>query len=259
MPRNRFFIKLSYLGDGFYGWQIQPGNPTIQETIELTISTLLREEIKLTGAGRTDTGVHASTFYAHFDTMHNPENLETTDILYKANRMLPPGIALHELFQVPHDAHARFHASSRTYRYLICTRKDPFWANRAWLFERPLSLDPMTEACKLLLTHKDFACFVKSNTQNKTNICSITEARWEREGHLISFTIQADRFLRNMVRAIVGTMVDLGLGKQTPGGFERIILSKNRSEAGYSAPACGLYLSEITYPKSIVPSKTNAV
>ena len=244
----RYFIKLSYLGTGFHGWQIQSGSPTIQQTLEEALSMLLKEDIRLTGAGRTDTGVHARVFYAHFTTTLSPKLITDRQLVYKSNRLLPPGIAVHEVFPVAANAHTRFHATSRTYQYYICTEKDPFWYQRAWQYERPLNIDAMQGAATILKSHDDFSSFARSNTQVKTNICKVQKATWESDGHIICFTIKADRFLRNMVRAIVGTMVDVGLEKITPADFDLIIRQKDRQCAGYSAPAWGLYLTDIQYP-----------
>ncbi len=245
---HRYFIRLSYLGTGFHGWQIQSGSPTIQQTLEEALSLLIREEIRLTGAGRTDTGVHAKIFYAHFTSEQPASVIADRHLVYKLNRLLPQGIAVHAIFPVAGNAHARFHATSRTYQYFICTEKDPFWYQRAWQYERPLQIKAMQEAAGILTEHDDFSSFARSNTQVKTNICRVQKAVWEQDGHILCFTIQADRFLRNMVRAIVGTMVDVGLEKITPAGFDMIIRKKDRRCAGYSAPAWGLYLTDIQYP-----------
>ncbi len=248
----RYFVKLSYIGTGFHGWQVQSGAPTIQQTLEEALSLLLKEEVRLTGAGRTDTGVHARVFYAHFTTTLSPKVIANRQLVYKSNRLLPPGIAVHEIFPVASNAHTRFHATSRTYQYYICTEKDPFWHQRAWQYERPLDIHAMQEAAGILKEHNDFSSFARSNTQVKTNICKIHKATWESNGHILCFTIKADRFLRNMVRAIVGTMVDVGLKKITPADFDLIICQKDRQCAGYSAPAWGLYLTDIQYPYPVI-------
>ncbi len=247
----RYFIKMAYMGTGFHGWQVQSVSPSIQEEVEKALSLILNEPIRLTGAGRTDTGVHARILYAHFDSMHTPGEMEGLQPAFKSNRMLPATVALYDIFPVNKKAHARFHATYRTYHYYICTKKDPFFADRAWLQIRPLNVDAMQEAAGLLLEYKDFSSFSRSNTQAKTSICKLQMARWEIDGHILCFKIRSDRFLRNMVRAIVGTMVDVGLGKLTVGGFKQIIQSGDRRKAGYSAPACGLYLEEISYPEDI--------
>ncbi len=247
----RYFIRMAYMGTDFNGWQVQPGAPTIQEEIEKCLSLLLKEPVRLTGAGRTDTGVHAHEFYAHFDCSHRPEMLSQIQPVYKSNRFLPPSIAVLDIFPVDSKAHARFHALDRTYHYYICTRKDPFYTGRAWIQERPMDMKAMQEAAGLLLQHEDFSSFARSNTQVKTNICKVYEAHWEEDGHILYFRIRADRFLRNMVRAIVGTMVDIGRGKLGANDFQKIIEAKDRRRAGYSAPACGLFLVKIRYPDHI--------
>ncbi len=203
------------------------------------------------GAGRTDTGVHARDFYAHFDCFYPVQDIEAMQLQFKLNRILPADIAVHNIIPVIPDAHARFDAGSRTYQYKIACRKDPYQAQFSWLFERKLELGKMQDAAGLLLQHTDFASFARSNTNVKTNVCKVYKASWEKEGHMLIFEIQADRFLRNMVRAIVGTLVDVGLGKVSREDFDRIIQSKDRRNAGYSAPACGLHLINIEYPANI--------
>ncbi|MFO7874467.1 MAG: tRNA pseudouridine(38-40) synthase TruA [Bacteroidales bacterium] len=247
----RYFIRLSYLGHGFHGWQKQSKAPTIQEKLEEVLSTLLREEVRTMGAGRTDTGVHAETFYAHFDTSYTPEVIESIQLVFKANRMLPSTIAIQDIFHVPPKAHTRFDAISRTYHYYICTRKDPFWASRAWFYDRPMDITALQDTASILFNHNDFACFSKTHTQVKTTLCDIYAAEWQVYDHILCFRIEANRFLRNMVRAIVGTMTDAGLGKISTADFDRIIQSKDRCQAGYSAPAQGLYLMDIRYPDQL--------
>ncbi|MEE4176386.1 MAG: tRNA pseudouridine(38-40) synthase TruA [Bacteroides sp.] len=249
---HRYFAWLSYDGSVYSGWQIQPGSPTVQQTLNNALSILLREDVQTTGAGRTDAGVHATTFAAHFDTEKKPEELNLPQLVYKLNRILPSDIAIHRVEAVFPDVHARFSALSRTYHYYICTRKDPFQGGRSWLFERKLKLEAMQQAADLLTAYEDFESFSKINTQVKTFLCKISKAQWEKEDGMLRFEITADRFLRNMVRAIVGTLVEVGLGKITPNDFADIIESKDRSQAGYSAPACGLFLKEIRYPPDIL-------
>ncbi|MFO7998692.1 MAG: tRNA pseudouridine(38-40) synthase TruA [Bacteroidales bacterium] len=247
----RYFISLNFDGTAYRGWQVQPGAPTIQGEIERAMGLLLGEPTRLTGAGRTDTGVHARAFFAHFDTNYPPEELPAMNLVYKLNRILPPDIAIQAIYPVHENAHARFDAMRRTYIYQICTRKDPFYHGMAWLMEREINLDAMQQAADLLPAFNDFSSFSKSNTQVRTNLCTITQARWERQEHMIRFTITADRFLRNMVRAIVGTLVEIGLEKIRPGDLPGIIEARDRKQAGYSAPGCGLFLSRIEYPASI--------
>ncbi len=252
---QRYFIRLSYLGTGFHGWQIQPNAPTIQQTLEEAMGLVLRENVRLTGAGRTDTGVHARVFYAHFDSGHQPGSPDTDRLVFKLNRMLTPGIAIQGIFPVAPDAHARFDALSRTYHYYIGRKKDPFRAGRVWLLERDLDVESMRQSAGLLARHEDFSCFARSNTQVKTHLCTVYLAEWEQEQDhdLLCFRIKANRFLRNMVRAMVGTMVDVGLKKMSPGALEAIIRQGDRRKAGLSAPACGLFLEDIEYPYPVGP------
>lgn len=239
----RYFIQLSYNGKDYHGWQRQPKAPSVQEEIERALSLLLRTEIAIVGAGRTDTGVHARDYYAHFDYETSlPENLVS-----KLNSFLPKAIAIKAIFPVKDDAHARFDARSRTYQYFICMEKDPFGYEQYYYIHYPLDLDLMNKACEVLLRHTDFQCFSKVNTDVKTYICHLTEAYWRKEGGLLIFRITADRFLRNMVRAIVGTLLEVGTGKMTLEGLEQVLLSKNRSQAGYSVPGHALFLENVLY------------
>jgi tRNA pseudouridine38-40 synthase len=250
MPK-RYFIKLSFDGTRYCGWQIQENAASVQETLDKALSTLLREPICTVGAGRTDTGVHARKFYAHFDTsaILDDEHLALT--VYKLNRILPPDIAIQGIFPVNPDAHARFDAKSRTYQYYMCTQKDPFCHGKAWLMEPKLDIPTMQQAADMLPEFDDFSSFAKSNTQTKTNRCKVFHAKWTKQGHLLVFEIKADRFLRNMVRAITGTLVDIGLGKIDLNDFAGIIEAQDRRKAGYSAPGYGLYLVDIEYPEEL--------
>ena len=247
----RYFLRLSYLGTNYHGWQIQPGSITVQELLQEALSLVLRDKTAVLGAGRTDTGVHAKVFYAHFDSHYPCKEIMQMQLHFKLNRILPLDIAVHEIIPVIPEAHARFHATNRTYQYFISRQKDPYESQFSWLLERKLDVGKMQEAAMRLLNHKDFASFARSNTNVKTNDCEIYQAFWKQQNHLLKFEIQADRFLRNMVRAIVGTLVDAGLGKITADDFETIILGKDRRKAGYSAPACGLHLTGIEYPQHI--------
>ncbi len=244
----RFFIELSYNGRAYHGWQNQPNAISVQEVLEKALSTILKAKISIMGAGRTDAGVHASQMFAHFDF---DGEFQSKDLVYKLNSLLPKDIAVTSIFEVKPEMHARFYATSRTYNYKISTSKNVFDYDYAYLVHLPLNLEAMNEACKILFQYKDFQCFSKSNTDVKTYNCDIMEAFWEQKEHQLIFTIKADRFLRNMVRAIVGTMVNIGLGKLSPEDLHHIITSKNRSEAGFSVPAQGLYLEEIVYPETI--------
>lgn len=245
----RYFIQLAYNGSKYHGWQIQPGAPTVQEDLNRALSTLLRCEISVVGAGRTDTGVHASYFMAHFDT--EKEIKDPDQIVYKLNRLTGKDIAIYELFPVAPDMHARFSALSRTYKYYIDKRKDPFTADTAWkVFPLP-EVGRMNEACEILFEYTDFTSFSKLHTDVRTNDCTIMYARWEDTGDQLIFTIKANRFLRNMVRAIVGTMLDVGQGKMTAMDLRKIIESKNRCNAGTSVPGHALFLCDIGYPPEL--------
>ncbi|WP_316931586.1 tRNA pseudouridine(38-40) synthase TruA [Flavimarina sp. Hel_I_48] len=244
----RYFIEIAYDGTPYHGWQRQPNAVTVQENLETALSTLLRREIALTGAGRTDAGVHARQLFAHFDLK---ESIDTSQLQFRLNRFLPKEIAVLAIYEVQEDAHARFDATGRSYEYLITTAKDPFQINRSYLVEQPLDYTMMNEGAKLLLGRKDFKCFSRSKTEVKTYFCDIQHALWENQGNMLVFTITADRFLRNMVRAIVGTLMEIGQDKMTLEELQSIILSQDRNQAGPSAPAHGLYLTQVTYPQSI--------
>lgn len=244
----RYFIELSYNGAAYHGWQIQPDAISVQEVLEKALSVLLKSTISIMGAGRTDTGVHAKQMYAHFDvdTVFN-----SVDLVYKLNAFLPRDIAIHDLFKVKDDVHARFHATSRMYLYRLSVQKNVFNVNQAYYVKQKVNVENMQEAAKILLEYNDFQCFSKSKTDVKTYLCQIMKADWTLVNGELHFTIKADRFLRNMVRAIVGTMINIGLGKIQVQDLHHIIKSKNRSNAGFSVPAHGLYLIEVEYPKDI--------
>lgn len=253
---QRYFIYLSYDGTAYHGWQIQPNGVSIQECLNRALNTILSEGISVTGAGRTDTGVHARLMVAHFDT-ENEINCERFSD--KLNRILPPDIAINKVEKVRNDAHARFSAISRTYKYYISTSKDPFGRNYQWNLRFTPNIELMNKAAELLLECTDFTSFCKLHSDNKTNICHISVARWEQlSDNQLVFTIQADRFLRNMVRAIVGTLVDVGRSKISIEDFRRIIFEKDRCKAGSSAPAEGLFLYDIAYDKDITEPETKA-
>ncbi len=244
---HRYFLEIAFAGTNYHGWQFQPNALTVQEVLEKALSTLLRDKVAVTGCGRTDTGVHATSFFVHFDYHSNlPDNLQD-----KLNRFLPQDIAILNIFTVEQDSHARFDAISRTYRYYIHQRKDPFLHDRSWFVPVKLDVDAMNQACSYLFDYTDFTSFSKLHTDTKTNNCHIMKAHWKADGHQLIFEIQADRFLRNMVRAIVGSLADIGKGKYSPEHIKTIIEAKDRSEAGQSVPARALYLTEIRYPSSI--------
>lgn len=241
----RYFIKLSYKGTPFSGWQIQPEAPTVQSEIESVLGKILRSKIGVTGCGRTDSGVHASEFFAHFDA---DLELDIESLKFKMNCMLSKEIAIHEMYVVSDDLHARFSADARTYHYFINQKKSAFRFQESWFMHAKLDLDLMNKACQYLIGKQDFTSFSKLHTQTKTNLCTITEAYWQKDNDQLKFTITADRFLHNMVRAIVGTTVEVGKGKITPEGLRNIIEAKNRQKAGASVPAEGLFLARIKYP-----------
>ncbi|MBQ8050720.1 MAG: tRNA pseudouridine(38-40) synthase TruA [Bacteroidaceae bacterium] len=241
----RYFIQLSYDGTAYHGWQIQPNGVSVQETLQQALSTLLRQPIEVVGAGRTDAGVHARMMVAHFDSPLNPPIMG--DMVYKLNKLLPRDIAVQRVWPVSDDMHARFSATSRTYQYYIHTRKSPFLRQYSWLVTFPLDFERMNEAAQVLLEYEDFTSFSKVNTDTKTNLCHITEARWT-VGEGAVFTITANRFLRNMVRAIVGTLVEVGRGRMSVDEFRQVIEQKNRCSAGESVPGHALFLTDIQYP-----------
>lgn len=244
----RYFIELAYNGSNYNGWQIQPNAPSIQQEINRALSTLLRQEINVVGAGRTDTGVNASFFIAHFDVTE--EITDPIQVAYKMNRLLGVHIAIRRIYPVAPDVHARFNAMSRTYKYFIDKEKNPFTYSFAYhIFPLP-DVNKMNDACKILFEYTDFTSFSKLHTDTKTNNCKIRQAEWTEQGHQLVFTIKADRFLRNMVRAIVGTMLEIGQGKMTPEEFRKVIENKNRCSAGISVPGNALFLYHIEYKPS---------
>jgi tRNA pseudouridine38-40 synthase len=251
---QRYFIELSYNGTAYHGWQIQPNALTVQECLDKALSVYFRQPVTTVGCGRTDAGVHATQFYAHFDLAQADEELPAVKTaapqkwVAGINSLLPYEIAVKRIFEVAADAHARFDATERAYRYHLHFRKDPFKLDRSWLYKGTLDLKAMNEAAVLLPGYTDFSCFSKTNTQTFTNNCTIREAFFETTDNGLQFTIRADRFLRNMVRAIVGTLVRIGKNEITLAQFKEIIESKDRSNAGQSVPACGLYLVGVSYP-----------
>jgi tRNA pseudouridine38-40 synthase len=244
----RYFIELSYNGKAYHGWQNQPNAISVQEVVEDALSKLLQTKIDVVGAGRTDAGVHAEQLFAHFDY---EEPFDSEKLIFKLNSFLPKDISVQNIFHVKADAHARFDALSRTYNYKISLKKDVFNNEGSYYLKHDLNIDKMNEAAKILFDYRDFKCFSRSNTDVKTYHCDIMLAEWKKVNNQLIFTIKADRFLRNMVRAIVGTMLDIGLGKTTIEEFHQIIKSRDRSKAGASIPAHGLYLSKIEYDNTI--------
>ncbi len=242
----RYFIRLAYNGADFHGWQIQPHDTSVQQVLEQALATVLRTTVAVTGAGRTDTGVNARTMYAHFDV--DAPITDTSGLCRSLNGLLGRDVAVYAIFPVADDAHARFDATSRTYKYFLHTTKSPFLYPLSWECHFQLDFDLMNEAAQHLLRYTDFTSFSKLHTDVKTNICHITHARWEREGEQWVFTITADRFLRNMVRAIVGTLVEVGMHKISVDEFCQIIEERDRCKAGESMPGHALFLWEIAYP-----------
>jgi tRNA pseudouridine38-40 synthase len=270
---GRYFIHLAYNGACYNGWQTQPELPTVQLTLEKALSTLLRTPIAVVGCGRTDTGVHASDFYAHFDA---EGAVDCNQLVFKLNNLLPPDIAIFDIFPVADNAHARFDATARTYQYHVSDRRLPFRQGQYCRIYFKPDIALMNEAARVLMEYEDFTSFAKLHTQVKTNICHLSEARWDfvpvksyelrvkseadaderfrtQNSELITdyewvFTIRSNRFLRNMVRSVTGTLLDVGRGKLTIDGMREIIEKKDRCAAGVSMPACGLFLTKVEYP-----------
>lgn len=260
----RYIISLAYDGSAFSGWQVQPGRLTVQGSVEAALRTLLKEEITLTGAGRTDTGVNAAQYYAHFDT-DAPIAYEPREFVYKLNAITPREIVIFDVCEARADFHARFDAVARSYTYFLHTADDPFVARYSWLYKAPLDFTRMNEAAALIPGRRDFSCFEKTGGSNVTSICDVTEAFWApytpglqqvmgeipgragEDGCYWYFRITADRFLRNMVRAVVGSLIEVGRGKQDPAWIGELISTGTRSDAGESVPGHALFLSKIRY------------
>ena len=253
----RYFITFSYDGTNYHGWQIQPNGVSVQEKLQGALSTLLRKEIVVTGAGRTDAGVHARMMVAHFETFldepsgkaeRNIKHETLKDFVYKLNRLLPQDIAVQKVEPVSDDMHARFSATSRTYHYYIHTKKDPFLRAYSCELHYLLDFEKMNEAGRILTTYEDFGAFCKAHSDVKTTLCKVTRAEWIQTGETTwYFEITANRFLRNMVRAVVGTMIDVGRGKLSLEDFRKVIEGKQRSDAGESMPGNALFLEDIKY------------
>ena len=243
---KRYFIHLAYNGAHYCGWQIQPDVLTVQGVLERCLSLRLKQPISVTGCGRTDTGVHARNYYAHFDMEVPVENCD--DLTYRLNMFLPPDIVVFRIFEVPPTLHARFDAVSRTYHYYITQHKNPFHQDDAYCLLGDLDVKAMQQATQLLYNFTDFTSFSKLHTQVQTNNCTIKHAQWYNDDGLLVFHVEADRFLRNMVRAIVGTLLEVGKGRLTCEGFSHVVESKDRCSAGESVPAHALFLEEVTYP-----------
>lgn len=250
---QRYFIYLAYDGTNYHGWQIQPNGISVQECLMKALATFLRKDIEVIGAGRTDAGVHASLMVAHFD--YDGEQLDGVQVTEKLNRILPPDISVYKVCPVKPGAHARFDATARTYKYYVTTCKYPFNRQYRCRLQGTLDFERMNEAARTLFDYTDFTSFSKLHTDVKTNNCTVTHAEWIQEDeHTWVFTIRADRFLRNMVRAIVGTLFEVGRGKMDVDGFRRVIEQKDRGKAGTSAPGNALFLVNVEYPEDMIGS-----
>ena len=242
---KRFFISISYDGTAYHGWQVQPNGHSVQAELQRCLSTLLREEIAVTGAGRTDAGVHARCMVAHFDI---EQPIDEGQLTYKLNRILPRDISVLKVWEVANDLHARFSAVSRTYHYYIHTQKDPFLRSYSCELHYSLDFAKMNEAAACLLQYEDFGAFCKSHADVKTTLCQVTQARWvQQSSYSWYFEISANRFLRNMVRAVVGTLIDVGRGRLTVEDFCKVVEGKKRTDAGESMPAHALFLEDVSY------------
>jgi tRNA pseudouridine38-40 synthase len=245
----RYFIQLSYDGTAYHGWQIQLNACSVQEEVEKALGVVTREKTEVVGAGRTDAGVHASCYIAHFDSLHT--DMADEKYRFKLNCLLPPDIAVQKIYPVREDTHARFDATYREYKYYLSRKKSPFSRMYSEKEFRVLNVDKMNEAAKILFDYRDFTSFSKLGSDVKTNNCTIMEAIWQEDGDQLVFTIKADRFLRNMVRAIVGTLLEVGLGKMSLEGFRTVVEKRERSSAGASVAGKGLFLVDIGYPEGI--------
>ena len=249
MELKRYFVEVAYNGSAYHGWQRQPNAISVQQALEEALSKLISETIGLVGAGRTDTGVHARQMFAHFDTEQDISNPK--ELVFLLNGFLKDDIAIKTIRRVQPTAHARFDATARDYEYHVAMSKDPFCAHLHYYLKNKPDIDLMNQAAKTLILNKDFQCFSRSNTDVKTFLCDIKKAEWRQEGTSLVFYICANRFLRNMVRAIVGTLLEVGFKKRKVEEMGKVIKSKERGKAGFSAPAHGLYLSRIEYPQNI--------
>lgn len=247
----KYFIQLSYLGKAYCGWQVQPDQPSVQETLTHSLQTALQEEIAVVGSGRTDTGVHAQNYIAHFICKNEIKKIP--QFIFKINTILPKDIAVHQLWRVSDKVHARFDALSRSYTYWITQEKNPFLIDRAYYVKRKLDIQKMNKAAAELKNYRNFKAFSKVKTQVYTYHCQVYEAHWIKlPSGTLEFHITANRFLRNMVRAIVGTLIQVGTGEIDTNGFKAIIESENRSKAGKSVPAEALCLCAVNYPKELI-------
>ena len=247
--KHRHFASISYNGNSYNGWQIQANAPSVQQVVEEKFSTIFNQQVKVTGAGRTDTGVHAKNYVFHFEIRY--EITDYNKLVYKLNSFLPKDIVLHRIWNVDEKAHARFDALSRTYEYHLHFENDPFLDGKSYYLHYVPNLELMNEAANILFDYKDFTSFCKLHSDNVNNLCNIKLAKWEKKEHSYIFTISADRFLRNMVRAITGTMIEIGRQKISLNDFRDIIEIKDRNAAGPSVPPDGLFFTQVSYPESI--------
>jgi len=244
---QRYFLEIAYDGTAYHGWQIQNNAVSVQQRLNESLQTLLRTPIETTGAGRTDTGVHAKQLYVHLD-VQSTQIKDKQRFVHSLNSILPSDISIKRIIEVSPEAHARFDATARSYEYHIHFDKDPFLINKSWQLRDEPDIERMNQAAQYLLGTQDFSCFSKSNTQVFTNNCTITHAMWQRTKSGCIFHISADRFLRNMVRATVGTLLEIGLKNNPPEYIKNVIASKDRAKAGTSVPAHALYLTKVVYP-----------
>ncbi|MTI21950.1 tRNA pseudouridine(38-40) synthase TruA [Fulvivirga sp. RKSG066] len=244
----RYFFEIAYDGDSYHGWQRQKNAISVQQVVEEALSTISRENITIMGSGRTDTGVHCEQQFFHADLQ---TKIDTEKLRFKLNSFLPPTISIQKIARVGDEAHARFDATSRSYEYRITNQKWPFAQGRAYYYTKEIDIKTMNQAAALLLGEHDFQAFSRVKTEVNNFICTITEARWEKDGQYITFHVTANRFLRGMVRALVGTLLEVGTGRLTIDSFKEIIENKDRRQAGSAAPAVGLYLTSVTYPEEI--------
>ncbi len=245
---QRYFLEIAYRGTAYHGWQVQDNAVSVQEKLNQALKTVLRQDVETTGAGRTDTGVHAKQLFVHVDLPVIPEAAQLVKLTHAFNALLPYDISVKRMIPVHADAHARFDATSRSYEYHIHTQKNPFLHEASSFFRDRPDVEKMNIAAQKLLGKQDFGSFSKAHTQVFTNICTVTEARWEEIGDRLIFHVTADRFLRNMVRAIVGTLLEVGMKGKPIEHVAEVIASQDRARAGVSVPACGLYLTKVIYP-----------
>lgn len=245
---QRYFLETAYKGTAYHGWQLQPNATAVQEVLNKALKVFFRQDIETLGCGRTDAGVHATQFFAHFDLPKALNSQECDKFIKSINALLPYDISVSKIIAVSENAHARFDANLRAYQYHIHFKKDPFKTDTSWLIKDNLAIPEMQESAKIIMQYQDFGAFCKSNADNFTNICHIYQSEWEIIPNGLIYHVKANRFLRNMVRAIVGTLVDVGKGKIKSEDVHQIIQSQNRSEAGASVPACGLFLTQVQYP-----------